>query len=82
MLLWWWLVLLLLLWLGLGLLGLLLLLLLVLLLLWLLGWLFLRTCEINCLLIRRCWPDRTCDEDRSVPGIDFWDRLGYPGRWR
>ena len=66
MLLWWWLILLLLLLLlGLG----------------LLGWLFLRACEINCFLIRRCWPDRTCGGDRGVPGIDFWDRLGCPSRW-
>ena len=74
----WWLVLLLLL-LLLGL-GLLLLLLLVLLLLLLLGWLLLRAGEINCLLIRRCWPDRTCDGDIGVPGFNFWGRLGCPSR--
>ena len=37
--------------------------------------------KINCLVIRRRWPDRACDGDRSVPGINFWDRLGCPSRW-
>ena len=63
------------------LLGLLLLLLLGLLLLLLLLWLLLGTSEINCLLIRLRWPDRARGGDRSVPGIDFWDRLGCPSRW-
>ena len=77
MLLWRWLVLLLLLLLGHSLLLLLVLLLLLLLLLWLL----LGTGKINCLLIRRRWPNRACDGDISVPGINFWDRLGCPSRW-
>ena len=77
MLLWRWLVLLLLL----LLLGLLLMWLLVLLLLLLLLWLLLGTGKVNCLLIRRRWPDRACDGDRGVPGCNFWDRLGCPGRW-
>ena len=80
MLLWRWLVLLLLvllfsllllLWLGL------LVLLLRLLLLLLSG----RTRKINRFLIRRCWPDRACGGDKSVPRINFWDQLGCPSRW-
>ena len=73
LLLWRWQVLLLLVWLF----SLLLLRLLVLLLL-LLSW---GRGKINCLLIRRRWPDRACDGDRSVPGINFWDRLVCPSRW-
>ena len=60
---------------------LLLLLLVLLLLLLLLVWLLLGASKINCILIRRCWPDRACDGDRAVPGINFWDRLGCPSRW-
>ena len=37
--------------------------------------------KVDCILIRRCWPDRACDGDRAVPGNNFWDRLGCPGRW-
>ena len=79
MLLWRWLVLLLLL----LLLGVLLLLLLVwMLLLLLLVWLPLGADKINGILIRRCWPDRACDGDRGVPGVNFWNRLGCPSRRR
>lgn len=54
---------------------------LLLLLLLLLLWLLLGAGEVNCLLIRRSWPDRACGGDKSVPSINFWDRLGCPSRW-
>ena len=56
--------------------------LLLLLLLWLLLLLLLlRAGEVNCMLIRRSWPDRACDGDRDVPHVNFCDQLGFPSRW-
>ena len=37
--------------------------------------------KINCVLIRRRWPDRARDGDKDVPRVNLCDRLGCPSRW-